>query len=415
MTNRSIHQFARNTGAAWALTIGAVLFPAAHAQASDYQIISESTENDGLHGHLSLVTTVVQDGPETINRFTMHRLYRPNMQHRGTLLLLPSLGNNFDMYLVNEDGDINKSFAALFARQGYDVWGFSPRTSAINAGDCATVLDCTPALDWDLQTTVDDVTFIRQQISANCPDAEVAIGGLSLGAMTAIAVVNQHPNEYAGLLAWEGSLVTNDPAVQAHNQPFCELFTGLIAAGIPVDDQSLPFVKLLAQLAQTAPGDPFVLPIPGFPPGLTNHQALILILSTPNPIAPSPRGGFITASGDVALDKLCFSDEARLLANIAVFDDVTSNAVSRDFYCSLAGVETDYSSNLSSFTAPTLIIKAGQGFGSIMDELPAVLGSTSIEFLANNDFAHVDHFGSPDHWLGLELPILLWLTTEVFE
>jgi pimeloyl-ACP methyl ester carboxylesterase len=415
MFDKSLKQIAKKTGVVWLLGIGAI-FPSIPAQASDYQVISENTKSIDLFiGELWLTDTVVQDGPETINRFTMYRLRRPYVPHRGAILLLPSLGNNFDMYLFHEDGDITKSFAAFFARLGYDVWGYSPRTTGISAGDCAGGLDCSEVLDWGLQTVIDDVTFVRSEMELVSPGESPVIGGLSLGAMTAIAVVNEHPADYAGLLAWEGSLVTDDPATQAHNQVFCDQFTALVGAGVAVDDQSLPFVKLVAQLAQATPDDPFVIPVPGFPPSLTNHQAFVFILSTPNPIAPSPRSGFITAAGDVFADELTFSDEDRLFANIAVFNDVTSNRVGRDFYCSLAGVETSYTSNLASFTAPTLIIRAGQGFGPIMDELPGKLGSTSIEFLSNDDYAHVDHLGTPAHLFVLELPIAQWLNNEVFD
>jgi len=416
MCYKSSKSIAFKTGFGLLLTIGATAFTATDAKASDYQVISENTESIDLFiGELWLTDTVVQDGPETINRFTMHRLRRPYVPHRGTLLLLPSLGNNFDMYLFSEDGDTTKSFAAFFARLGYDVWGYSPRTTGIHAGDCAGALDCSEVLDWSLQTIIDDVAFVRSEIESVSPGEAPVIGGLSLGSMTAIAVVNQHPADYAGLLAWEGSLVTDDPATQAHNQFFCDQFTAIVGANIPVDDQSLPFVKLVAQLAQVARDDPFVIPVPGFPPGLTNHQAFVLILSTPNPIAPSPRPGFITAAGDVFADQLTVSDEDRLFANIAVFNDATSNAVARDFYCSLAGVETTYSSNLASFTGPTLIIRAGQGFGPIMNELPGKLGSSSVDFVCNEDFAHVDHLGSPSHLFVLELPIAQWLNNEVFD
>lgn len=247
------------------------------------------------------------------------------------------------------------------------------------------------------------------------PGKRLVIGGLSLGAISALAVVNQHPTTYAGLLAWEGSLVTDDPAVRAHNLPFCNQFTAIVGAGVAVDDQTLPFVKLVTQLAQAAPDAPFVIPVPGLPPGLTNHQAFVLILATLNPIAPSPRSGFILAAGDVAGDQLFFSEEARLFANITVFDDVTSNRVGRDLYCSLAGVETAYGSNLASFKAPALIIKAGQGFGSIMDELAGKLGSTSIVFHSASQFGHVDHLGSAGHWSILEGRVAQWLLDHVFD
>ena len=382
------------------------------AEASDYQVLGEETEVIDLFiGELHLTETVVQDGPLPINRFTMTRLRRPNVPHKGVLLLLPSLGNNFGMYLFDEGGNISNSFAAVFARLGYDVWGYSPRTTGIAPGACyGGGLDCTPALEWGIQTIVDDVGFIRSQIETAAPGESPVVGGLSLGALSGIAVVNQSPDDYAGLLAWEGSLVSDDPAVQAHNQVFCGQFGGLVNAGLPVDDQSLPFVKLVSQLAEVAPNDPFALPAP-LPPGLTNHQAFVFILSTPNPIAPSPRPGFVTATGDFIADQLFFSDDARLMANIAVFNDATSNRLNQDFHCALAGTDTTHTANLANFSAPLMIIKAGQGFGSVMDELPGKVSSTSVTTIAAENFGHVDHLGSPYHWFLLEIPIAKWLKT----
>lgn len=391
-----------------ALTASALL--AGQPQITPYNVVSESTSSIDLPiGKLLHTQTVVQSGPNAINRFTMHRLRRPNFPSNGALLLLPALGNNFSSYLSSEDGDVKKSFAAFYARLGYEVWGYSPRETGIAAGACSGGLDCSPALNWSLGTIVQDATYIRSRIKAEVPGKDPVIGGLSLGAISAIAVVNQHPKHYSGLLAWEGSPVTGDPLIQAHNQNFCTAFSGMVAAGVAVDDQSLPFVKLVAQLAQAAPNDPFVIPVPGFPPGLTNDQAFTLILTTPNPIAPSPRPGFITAAGDFMAAQLFFSDKARLATNIATFNDVTANRTSRDLYCSLAGVETAYSNNLSKFKAPVMIIKAGLGFGPIMDELPALLGSSSVTFASMNNFAHVDHLGSPSHLALLEIPILVWL------
>ncbi len=399
-----------------ATAIASLLFTFAclELKAQPYAVVSTNTVPIPLPiGQLLMTDTVVQDGPTTLNRFTMHRLRRAHLPTRGTVLLLPPLGNNFQSYLLNETGDIKNSFAGYFARLGYDVWGYSPRETGIQAGDCGGALNCTPALNWSLQTIVNDVRYIRSQIETASPGKKPVIGGLSLGAISALAVVNQYPNQYAGLLAWEGSIATSNPAFQAHNQGFCNQFEGLVAAGVPVDDQSLPFVKLVAQLAQLAPNDPFGIPVPGFPPGLTNQQAFLLILTTPNPIAPSPRPGFITAAGDFMAGQLFFSEQARLAANIADFNDVTANRIGRDLYCSLSGTETTYSSNLAQFKEPVLIFKAGAGFGTIMDELPGKLGSTDVTFLEMNSFAHVDHLGSANHLFILELPIAKWLA-QVF-
>jgi len=389
----------------------AVLF-SLEANAAPHHVISETRTNYPLLvGALQLTETVVQDGNLPINRFRMHRLRRTNFNAHGAILLLPALGNNFNGYLWSEDGDITKSFAAFFARAGYEVWGYSPRETGIAPGTCGVSLDCSPALNWSIQTVIDDATYIRSRIKTIFPAKDPVIGGLSLGAITAIAVVNEYPKDYAGLLAWEGSPVTSDPAVIAHNTGFCNQYRALITGGVAVDDQNLPFIKTLATLARTAPNAPFVLPVPGFPPGLTNMQAFVLVLSAPNPIAPSPRPGFITAAGDFLSGQLFYSEKRRLIAAIGTFNDATANRVGRDYYCSLAGLETSYTSKLSRFRAPTMIIKAGQGFGSIMDELPGRISSPSIIRIGNNAFAHIDHMGSPLHAILLETPILFWLNS----
>lgn len=390
---------------------GLVMLFAFHAQAAP-TILRETRINYPLPlGEMQLTESIVQDGPLAINRFRMYRLRRPNIPPQGAILLLPSLGNNFRGYLWNEDGDITKSFAAFFVRAGYEVWGYSPRETGIATGTCGVSLDCSPALNWSLQTVIDDVTFIRSRIKLVFPVKDPVIGGLSLGAVSAIAVINQYPRDYAGLLAWEGSPATSDPLVMAHNTPFCNQYRALVTAGVPVDDQNLPFVKTLAVLARTAPNAPFLLPVPGFPPGLTNLQAFVLVMSAPNPIAPSPRPGFITAAGDFLSGQFFYSEKRRLFAAIAEFNDVTANRVGRDLYCSLAGLETSYTDRLSRFRAPVLIIKAGQGFGTIMDELPARISSPSISSIGINAYAHIDHLGTPLHALQLETPILFWLNT----
>ena len=106
---------------------------------------------------------------------------------------------------------------------------------------------------------------------------------------------------------------------------------------------------------------------------------------------------------------LAFSEPGRLAANIADFNDVTSNAASRDMYCSLAGKLPKFSDNLAKFTGPVLIVKAGQGFGSVMDELPGMLGSTDVTWIQDNNFGHVDHLGATNHATILEAPVAKWL------
>ena len=214
---------------------GLALFnAAATALAAPYAVVSETTTVHPLPiiGELRLTDTVIQDGPIALNRFRMHRLRRPNIIPQGAVLLMPSLGNSFRGYLTHETGDLTKSFAAVLARAGYEVWGYSPRETGLAPGACGVTLDCSPALDWSIKTVIEDATYIRSRIKSIFPAKDPVIGGLSLGAITAIAVVNEHPKHYAGLLAWEGSPVTSDAAVMAHNAGFCAQYNVLVGAGV---------------------------------------------------------------------------------------------------------------------------------------------------------------------------------------
>ncbi len=388
------------------------LAPLSTPLAAQHQVVSQdSYQVPLLFGNLQFTDTVVQEGADSLNRFTMHRVRRTVGGARGTLLLLPSLGNRFDQYLAEETGDVTLSFAAVFARFGYDVWGYSPRSANVPSGACAGGLDCSAALDWTLQTVLDDVAYIRARIEDASPGELPVVGGLSMGGTVGLAAVNAAPQDYAGVLAWEGALTTSDPAIRAHTLGFYQQLSGALAAGVAFEDQSLPFVKQVSQLAAVAPNDPFPIPIPGFPPGLTNRQAFVFVMTQPNPLAPSPRPGFISAAGDFTTGQFTYSDPARLQANVAVFNDSISTGILRDMYGSMAGVVPQYSDNLDAFTGKVLVIKAGHGFGSVMNELVTQLSSAQVTFRSNENFGHVDHFGSPAHWLILELQIALWLET----
>src|ERR1044071_1500101 len=165
-------------------------------------------------------------------------------------------------------GDYSKSFAGFFARRGFDVWGYSQRVQGLTAGQCESgAVDCTTTGGWGMQTILDDVAFIRQQIAAAHPGEKPVVGGLSLGSIASVAAINQDPEAYAGALLIEGALYTSNPAARAITAGFCAAFDGALAAGVYYDGQQGPGFKLISFLAETAPNDPS--PIPAFA-GLSN-------------------------------------------------------------------------------------------------------------------------------------------------
>src|SRR5205085_4097350 len=160
----------------------------------------------------------------------------PDDALKGTILLLPPLGSGFQNYEVGDGGDYGKSFAGFFAKRNYDVWGYSQRTQGLTAGSCeSNIIDCSVMADWGIQTILDDVVFIRQQIEAAHPGQKPVVGGLSLGSIASIATINAHPSDYAGAILIEGTLYDENTDVRNINANFCAGFNDLLANGVFFD------------------------------------------------------------------------------------------------------------------------------------------------------------------------------------
>ncbi len=390
---------------ATALILTLAALPAA---AQTYQVID--TQTTQVSGNLARTDVTVQVGSDPLNQFGMHRLAKAHgAEPKGILLLLPPLGNTFRFFELDEHGVYERSFAAFFALKGWEVWGYSPRGSELVAGQCESgAVDCSAMADWGLQAVVDDVAFIRSRIEAAHPGVDPYVGGFSLGGMTTIATIDAHPGDYAGALILEGALYTEDPAIRAINQGYCDATEAALAAGQIYDGQSLPFIKLIAQLAATAPDAPS--PLPPFA-GLTNHQALIVLLGvyTPGPLSPSP--GFVRCAGSVAEDRFFYCTDERTITHSLEFHDYVDNLTLRDISCSLAGERT-FTDNLGAFTAPVYFLGGGLGFAPYDLDLANVLGSTDVTFNHIAEFGHADHWFSAEHRSFLEADILRWLNRQ---
>jgi pimeloyl-ACP methyl ester carboxylesterase len=390
-----------------ALFLLALLSCASQARAQTYQIVG--TETSTVAGDLTKTVTTVQVGSNPLDRFRMTRVVKNVPAHalKGTILLLPPLGSGFQNYEVGDGGDYDKSFAGFFARRNYDVWGYSQRVQGLAAGTCESgAADCSAMAGWGLQTILDDVAFIRGQIGLAHPGEKPFVGGLSLGSIASVAVINQRPADYAGAVLIEGTLYDADPSVRAINANFCSAFEGLLAGGVFYDGQSGPGFKLLNHLAEVAPNDP--TPLPGFPAGFTNHRAWVAALSAP-PVTPTtPRPGYFFLAGSAAEDRFFFADEALVHANINVFVDYAATRTIRDVSCGLAGERT-FSDNLQSFTGRVIIFAGGHGFGTGMTDTAALLSNADVTTNFREEYGHVDHVFSADHLHEVEHPVLKWL------
>src|SRR5262249_50151031 len=128
---------------------------------------------------------------------------------------------------------------------------------------------------------------------------------------------------------------------------------------------------------QMAPNAP--TPFPGFPPGTTNRQAYVLVLTSPSPGPPaSPfNAGFRLVAGSVAENRFFFASEAILASTIDRFNHYVAVAELRDVVCSQAGDPT-FTSNLSAFRGSVLAIEAGLGFGALLQDVFALMPHADI-------------------------------------
>ena len=395
--------------------LAAILGLAIAVQASasgPYQIVGTTESRTG-----NLVRTEynIKVGSHPLDRFRMVRVVKDGNPSslRGSILLLPPLGPTYPFYEQrDENGGVGTSIAEYFALRGFDVYGYAPRMEGLPAGTCeAGLLDCSVMAGWNLASMVDDIAFIRSQIELLHPGTKIVAGGASLGGMLAVAVANAHPDHYDGVIVWEGMLYSQDPQVLALNQGYCAALEAQIAAGAIYDGVGISVFREVAKQARLSPTG--LTPIPLFPPFLTSHQVMVLLLSTPSPGPISmPVPDYIQMNGSLAEDRLFFASEPRIFENvIGQFNSYSPNPLVRDISCSLAGVETAYTSNLGSYTGAVLVIGGGRGFGGyIGDQVARFSGTTDKTVLIEPLFGHIDHFMTKDHRDFVEKPIFDWAT-----
>lgn len=368
-----------------------------------YQVVGFHEERTGA---LVLSEWTVQAGTDPAARFTVHRLRKPALaaHPRGVLLLMPGGGSSFPLYTADEDGKIAQSFAGFFATRGFDVWGYSPRTFGLAPGACSSTVDCSGMRDWGMAAVVADALYIRERIRDVHPHIQPVIGGFSLGAMSTLAVIDAAPHAWSGAIVWEGMLYSEDPAVLAGNSAECASLEARLADGQVWDEATYSSLQLVYGLAAGDPDGPS--PLPGFE-GLTNRQAFIVLLTAPQPVPPGYVPGYTLLAGGLP-DGFSFSSEERIGMLIAQFNAYEPVALIRDYTCALGGERT-FTGNLGSFTAPVYTVRAGHGFGAFMDDNLDLLGSDDITTNYIADFAHGDHYASPDSKQILQQPLFAWL------
>ena len=354
-----------------------------------YTVVSASVDGS-VTAPLQKIDTVIQVGTNPTNQFTMHHVYHRHGFVKGAVILVPSLVNNFNEYMISETHGTRDSLAVGLARAHYDVYGYSPRTTHLGPHACTTGgVDCSVMKDWNIGTYVQDVEFIRTYVASG--GYKPVIGGLSLGAIVGIAAVNGNPSGYSGLLMWEGGLYSTDPAVIELSAQNCSNLTAAISAGTYYEEKLPLVLKDLARSGESATISFFGVPQP-------------TVSGTPN---------WIQLVADSSGTRYEFAWFPRVLDFIAAFNNVESLPVISGISCSFAGDRT-YTSNLGTFRAPILAIEAGQGFGPYMQDTINLTNSRRVRIETDQAFGHLDGYLTSDYETYTEDRILDWLKWDVF-
>jgi pimeloyl-ACP methyl ester carboxylesterase len=304
--------------------------------------------------------------------------------------------------------DYRDSFAARLALAGYDVWLVDSRIASLAPGSCESgAVDCSAMAGWNLDRGVQDAMFVRGLVEREHPQKRPVIGGFSGGSSTAIATIDRHPESFAGLLMWEGTIYTEDPAIRARNAAFCANDEALLNAGV-VYDPAVQGFRLLFGLAQAAPNDPS--PIPVFPPGTTNLQALLFALSFPDASNPlNFTADFIRIVGDPFTTTLAYADLDRLLEMGPLIGTYAPVSFIRDSHCAMGGLDSSFSDNLDAFDGDVLVYAEGHGFGQMMLDTANLMTSADVSVEYHPELGESDPYFHRQ-WVEVIVdPLVAWL------
>jgi pimeloyl-ACP methyl ester carboxylesterase len=387
---------------AWAWVAGVALADA------PYQVISAGVDHPSAD--LTRTELSVQAGDDPLDRFDIVRIQRSDPAHVADppLILLAPFSFPAEFWELTVSGDYEDAFGPQIALAGYDVWLVDSRVSDVAPGQCESgAVDCSAMAGWDQETAIADAMFTRKLVRFAHPQQKPVIGGFSGGSSTAMATVDRHPRAFAGLFMWEGTLYTANPAIRTRNAGFCAQDEALLDAGVFFDPAVQGF-KVLFQLAAAAPNDPS--PIPVFPPGTTNLQALLFAFTMPDPNNPlNFTADFIRLVGDPFAATLTYSDLDRVLIWGPLVGNYAPIAFIRDTHCSIGGLETRFTDRLDRFRGKALIYAEGLGFGQMMLDTAALMTRADVTIDFHPELAESDRYFHQD-WQTVALdPLLAWL------
>jgi pimeloyl-ACP methyl ester carboxylesterase len=365
------------------------------AALSGHHVVSTAVQD--LHPSLTRTVYEVAVGDDPLNHFAITRVHKKHGHSDGSLILTSPFLLPGSFYEISESGRYADSAAGLLAQADVDVWLVDQRRTGLAPGACESgAANCSVMGTWDFNAYSNDALFALSLVKAEHPREKPVIGGFSAGSNAALATVNRAPGEFAGLFLYEGTFFTEDAAIAAHNDTICTNLTAALAAG-SVFDPSAAVIGLVVRSARDDRAGLFPLPI--FPPGTTNQQALLFVFGAPPPPgALSPTPGFVRCAADFAREKFVFTNQARLELTGDLFDNYGSIAAVRDLSCGLAGRDRSHFDRAGTFRGDVLVFVEGTGFGPAMFDTAGLFERAhSVTIDSNPELGEADPYFHR-HW-----------------
>ena len=375
-------------------------------QAMGYDVVA--VESTAPHPSLVRTEYTVQAGDGPLNQFSITHVRQRGHGHRKPLILLSPFLLPGAFYEVSETSDYKDSLAGLLARGQYDVWLVDQRRTGLAPGQCESgAFDCSVMGEWDFDAYVSDALFATGLARWHSPGKKPIIGGFSAGSNAALATINRAPHWFSGAFFYEGTFYTEDPTLQAHNEPACDLLEDELASGATYDPSAAVFGAAIS-LAESDPDgfSPF-----GFPPGTSNQQALLYVFGTPPPAgALSPTPNFVRMLVDWDAEQFLYSNQARLGLVGPLFDNYGSLAALRDLACGLSGDDDSHYDRLDRFRGDVLMFVGGTGFDTAMFDTANLLsGARTLTIEHRVDLGEADFYFHQDWQRVFYRPLRRWL------
>ncbi|MFH1729540.1 MAG: alpha/beta hydrolase [Pseudomonadota bacterium] len=299
---------------------------------------------------------------------------------KASIILLPPSASNFDFFKI---GELKESIAGYLAYKGMDVYGYSPRTMGILENDCSLLSfnkACKKMKTWDLLQYHQDIDKLREEIAKTWKDEKPFIFGFSMGGIIEYTLLNKDPGAYQGAIIYDGLIYLNPNNDQEKENFIAEYkmasYTFAIASNFQLA-YSMPSSKFRkAHKNNSILNSDQIISEDTFNEKLSEYYDIFnSVVNAPFGLSPWYRK--TTPSED---NHFKYASEAKINSFAARVNYYDIGACYVDIYKTFSRSDEHYK-NLYNYTAPTLIIEAGNGVGDYTNDSIKLLGSEEIYYL----------------------------------